>query len=649
MKTGKKVRVWDLQEGRFTTPELPQTASVSMLMFHPRSTHLIVGHSNSTCCAYAIPTTRAEPQSPSLITRQRGPSTKVGERPARPIYLNGGRQLLTFDLWDLKLWDTETWMPIPLPPQAATLNNPPEVTALTPNQETIVVGTNGGVALIAADSLQQLRQVRPNKARQYVFVTAISPTGQHLLSGGAERLARIWTLPDAQPVGPPIEHGTKILAAAWSADGSHFATAQRGGLVRVWTLGTNLFKHIPLDPPGGLALLSPTGKYVASRGSTYNDAGPSLTRVYSTFDGRPAGTEIKASGRILGAAFSSDERELALLTGDRDTLTVVDWRTGEVRQPVLHLDSQPRSIGYRPGGKEIGVLCADGQIIVVNTETLGVRTQWSNQVAYPKDIDYIWNGALEFSGDGESLITYQTDQTVRVWSASLGSLRYQIDQHLGRCVDAALSPDGARLATASFDNSARVWDFRTGQSLSVPLIHPDKVHSARFHPQGELLVTSCRDGLVRVWEWRAGQLACPPIPHEHEVHAATFTPDGRFVITASEDHTARVWEFLTGKPVSPPIFLHGAALNLEITPDGRRLVVGGFVGGKLDLVPLDALFDTEPLAAHDRRLFAELTAGRGLDSTGGIFLLPGALWHSKWEDFQSRQSENWDRSVIRKP
>ncbi|MCE9525449.1 MAG: protein kinase [Planctomycetales bacterium] len=648
MKTGTKVRVWDLLEGRFATPELPQPASVSMLMFHPRGTQLVVGHSNSTCCAYAIPSRRAEPQSPSLITRQRGPSSKVGERPARPIYLSGGRQLLTFDFRDLKLWDTESWMPIPLPPQAATLNNPPEVTALTPNQETVVVGTNGGVALIASDSLQRQRQIRPNKARQYVFVAAISPDGKHLLSGGAERLARIWTLPDAQPVGPPVEHGSKILAAAWSPDGERFATAEHGGLVRVWTPGKTLFQPVPLHPPGGLALLSPSGKFVTSRGSTFNNTGPPLTRVYSTADGRPAGAEIKAGGRILGAAFSPDERELALLTGDGDTLTVVDWRTGEVRQPALHLESQPRSIGYRPRGSEIGVLCADGQIIIVDAKTLSVRARWSNQVAYSKNVDYIWNGALEFSADGESLITFQTDRAVRVWNAGSGLLRYQIDQHLDRCVGIALSRDGARLATASFDHSARIWDFATGQSLSAPLLHPDKVHSARFHLQGELLVTSCRDGLVRVWEWRSGRLACPAIPHEHEVHASDFTPDGRFVVTASEDNTARVWESLTGKPVSPPILLNGGALNLEVTPDGRRLVVGGFANGKLDLVSLDALFDTDPLEIHDRRLFAELSAGRGLDRTG-LATLPGALWHSKWEDFKSRQTKNWEHSLIRKP
>jgi hypothetical protein len=110
------------------------------------------------------------------------------------------------------------------------------------------------------------------------------------------------------------------------------------------------------------------------------------------------------------------------------------------------------------------------------------------------------------------------------------------------------------------------------------------------------------------------------------------------VITASEDGKARVWEILTAKPVSPPIVLHGAALNLEITPDGRRFVVGGFVGGRLNLVALDALFAPDALATHERREFAELCAGRCLDSTGRLTTLTGDEWHARWKDFKSRHS-----------
>ena len=84
MKTGNKVRVWDLSEGKFATPELVQPAPVTSLVFHPQSTQLVVGHSRNTCCAFAVPSTSSGALSPLLPTEQAVPGIIVGQRPAAP-------------------------------------------------------------------------------------------------------------------------------------------------------------------------------------------------------------------------------------------------------------------------------------------------------------------------------------------------------------------------------------------------------------------------------------------------------------------------------------------------------------------------------------------------------------------------------------
>jgi WD40 repeat protein len=308
----------------------------------------------------------------------------------------------------------------------------------------------------------------------------------------------------------------------------------------------------------------------------------------------------------------------------------------------LHFDSQPRSVSYRPDGEELAVLLADGQIVEVDTRTISVRTSWSNEVAHPKNTDFIWNGTIEFDPTAKSLITYQTDAAVRVWDAAAGTLRYKIDQHLDRCVGVALSPDAKHLATASLDTTARVWDFSTGRPVSPPLSHSDKVSSARFHPQGELLVTSGRDRQVRVWKWRTGEQICEPIPHLHEVHAAAFSPDGRFLITASEDKTVRICEWDTGKLVTPPIPLAGPALNLEFSPDGRRLVVGGFPSGPMYLISLDKLFAADRLDPQQRRVYAELSADRAAESNGTLSYQDGQRWLNTWRALRAQSLPIFD-------
>ena len=314
--------------------------------------------------------------------------------------------MLTFAATVLRLWDTTTWKAIPLRTGSAVLPHPPDATALAPDEQTFVVGTLGGISVFSADTLGRRRFI-PSKARQYAFVTAISPDGKHLLTGGAERMARVSTLADAAPVGPSIEHASIVLAGDWSADGRRFATAQRGGLICVWALPVDPLAGVALNPPGGLPLLSPSGKYAASQGSSFKNSGPRATRVYATADGQPAGPELSVAGQLLGAAFSPDEKELALLTGGPNALSIVDWRTGKIRQPGLALNAQPRSVRYSPSGEEIAVLLADGQIILASTAEISIRAKWSNEVAHPHNNNYADNGALRFSPDGQSLITYQ--------------------------------------------------------------------------------------------------------------------------------------------------------------------------------------------------------------------------------------------------
>jgi len=631
VRPGNKVRVWDMQASEFVTPELKQRSSISAVTFHPKGTQLLVGNHEGYYVAFGVPSTSDSPVSPRLKMQQYGPSIVVGERPPRPIYLDQGKQVLTLE--PLQLWDTQSWAPLPLktlPALPTKLQS--TVLTTTPKGQIILAGL-GGIRLLDSSTLQ-VQDAPQSTPRQYVFDVAVSPDGRQLLCGSSDRTARLYELPSATPIGPAITHMTSILDVSWSSDGQSFATAQRGGLVRVWAMPSNPLPVAELRP-GGLASLSTSGRYVASSGSTQRQSGPRLTRVYSTADGSPAGPEIPTAGPLLNAAFSPDEKELSILAAGANSLSIVNWRTGKLRGKPVQMPSEPRSIRYHPAGDAIGVLCAAGQIVLVNPADLSVRLTWSNQVAYLPSNSYTDNGALCFGPDGDSLITYETDAFVRVWDWKASSLRYRLEGHRDRCSDIALSSDGELIATACRDNTARVWDFATGKAVSKSLIHPDWVYSVAFHPKRDLIITTCRDGQVRVWYWRTGDLFCSPFQHGHEVHAAAFTPDGRFALTASEDETARVWELQSGKPLTPPIPLGEAALNLEVSPDGRRLVVGGFAKSSMHIISLDALFDPDRLDIRHRRLSAELTASQGVESSGGLSNLSADQWNAAWKDIQS--------------
>src|SRR5262249_1302840 len=145
---------------------------------------------------------------------------------------------------------------------------------------------------------------------------------------------------------------------------------------------------------------------------------------------------------------------------------------------------------------------ARGELVVIDPATGKALRQWQ---AHPADLagyDYINNGAVRFSPDNRSLLTFGTNiNSVRVWDAVTGQFRHEL-KHAGKCPDVQSPPDGRLVAPAGWDNRVCVWEMATGRRLAC-LAHPDWTHTALFSPNGKHLLTACRDNMARLWDWRA--------------------------------------------------------------------------------------------------------------------------------------------------
>ena len=69
-----------------------------------------------------------------------------------------------------------------------------------------------------------------NKVTSFAF----SPDNRALLSVSWDQTARLWSVPDGQPLGQPLPHMANAGNCAWSHDAIYLATGQAGGLIRVW-------------------------------------------------------------------------------------------------------------------------------------------------------------------------------------------------------------------------------------------------------------------------------------------------------------------------------------------------------------------------------------------------------------------------------
>jgi hypothetical protein len=371
--------------------------------------------------------------------------------------------------------------------------------------------------------------------------------------------------------------------------------------------------------------------------------------------GQRVGSPLELNGLLMDAAFSPDglqvaaafslaassEERLAQPGEQPGRLLLWDWRAGKLQHQPLPLASEPRKLDYSSDGRRLAVLCANGELLVIDPAAGKTLRQQQAHSAHAQNGRYINNGAVRFSPDSRWLLTFGAPtKSVRVWDALTGQFRHELkhQEACEACADVQFSPDGRLVATAGRqDNQVCVWELATGQQLAR-FAHPDWTHSALFSPDGKQLLTACRDGMARLWDWRAGRLVCPPFVHEYEVHAIAFTPDGRHVLSASDDGVLKLSEWRTGKQVCPPLALGGAGLSLAVTPDGRRVACGGFMK-ELQVFHLDDWLVPATLGPDDLCAWGEIVSGQRIEDGGGVTNLTAEEWLERWRDFRQRHPE----------
>jgi energy-coupling factor transporter ATP-binding protein EcfA2 len=203
--------------------------------------------------------------------------------------------------------------------------------------------------------------------------------------------------------------------------------------------------------------------------------------------------------------------------------------------------------------------------------TMLTQSSWPRRVVGPmrhKD----WIQSVEFSPDGQRVLTASEDRTAQLWEAATGKPLGERMKHEGGVWSAQFSPDGLRVVTASWDKTARLWEAATGKAIGEPMQHGGPVYSAQFSPDGQRLVSASEDKTARLWDAATGKAIGAPMRHYDVVVSAQFSSDGQRVVTASSDGTARLWDAVSGQPLGEPMKHDKKISAAHFSPDGQRVV-----------------------------------------------------------------------------
>jgi WD40 repeat protein len=210
---------------------------------------------------------------------------------------------------------------------------------------------------------------------------------------------------------------------------------------------------------------------------------------------------------------------------------------------------------------------------------------------------------VEFSPQGDRILTVTKDRRVRVWSIAGDAAPAVYEAERDRIVHPLWSPDGAFVALGvgtAVKDEYRFLVWRPGEPApTAPRITmPAVVTMTRVSPDGRHLAILGRDDRVRLVSSEGEPVVRELDPVDSEPGRLEFSRDGAWIVSAASN-AAFVWSTATGAVVrvlrSP-----GRPLSLAtFEPTGRSVLLGGR-DGVLTITPFDAELARADLATRLR-------------------------------------------------
>ena len=408
---------------------------------------------------------------------------------------------------------------------------PPQLMQWSPDDKKIaLVAKDGEIRVVDLVTLMAPEGWRKVIHSGVVHALAWSPDGSRIVTGGDDRIARVWDAETGEEVLSIRGHTASIRTLAWSPDGQWIATGQVGGVIRVWNAREDSRPtRIQIDPP----LSVNTVEWNPNPNSEQVAIAANQSWIYSSHVLDVASRQLSnvPKGHVKSVSWHPNGKRIAAahLDGGGDLLAVSEFGSDEVLWGVGPGSWQ---LAWTPDGEYLAAMNSQGSLSLHRGEdgTLVRKIEAPSGGQRTTRPTY----QFRFSPDGETLAWGQKTGRIALIDPATGETRREMEGHTARVSAVDWTSDGRRMASASEDHTVRIWKMPEGASSAELIGHSSAVIDVRWSPDESRLATASLDGTVRLWNPETGQEVAR-FPFSSAMRSVDWSPDGTRLIAGGED------------------------------------------------------------------------------------------------------------------
>lgn len=508
------VRLWDFATGEVKITLRGSLTPIESIAFHPNGQQLVAGMADGKVTVWNLPAEASrqldtENESPASVAAVSGD----GKLLATGSVSNGQPAIVVRDLANGKILHT-------------LLGHGGPISSLAFNGDgsKIVSGSADKTARV-----WQLSDAKFPEVSQFaghtgaVSAVAFNTDATQVLSGSADNSLKLWTVADAKEVMDFAGHTAAVVAAAMTPANQPIS-ASADKTVRVWNAADGKVARTITDPAVLTAMaITRDGSRIAAGGA---DNG---VRVYQVSDGKLLHTLAGHADAVKSLAFSADNARL--LSAASDNLAMV-WNSADGRLlETLPVDAGVSAATYGPTVAEIVLADAKGGLQLATLRFALSLDGLSEKVT-----------AVAFNNNGQLIYSACADGTVRGFNATNAQQTFSAN-HGAPVHDLALSADGQRLVSAGEDKLIKHWNAANGAAQQPPQFagFAAAVHRVAFSPDAARVIGGSATGELLIFN--SAGLEQSIVGHGAAVASlAAADPGTAQMLSASADGMILTWQ-----------------------------------------------------------------------------------------------------------